>query len=143
MVYFLCAVIGYLSTLTLINPWVYMLAFVPVLFTGGNCALITGIFGHITDVTTEKDRALRMSLIEAALFVGILIGSLASSYIYNWTSAPTLFAISSAMALASVLYIIFFVNESINESRLGTIVIICFIILYSIRTILFYLRRIN
>lgn len=106
-----------------------MLAFVPVLFTGGNCALITGVFGHITDVTSQRDRAMRMSLLEAALFVGILFGSLASSYVYNWTSAPTLFAISSAMALASVVYIILFVKESIggDRNRLGTmVVLICF-----------------
>lgn len=60
-----------------------------------------------------------MSFQEAALFIGILLGSLSSSYIYRWTSATTLFAISATFAMIAVLYIVFSVEESVQNTPLS------------------------
>lgn len=61
-----------------------------------------------------------MAFLEAALFIGILLGSLSSSYIYRWTSATILFAIAAMFALIAVLYIMFFVEESVHNTNISS-----------------------
>lgn len=50
-------VITYLSTIYVINPWINTLTYIPIALTGGYCALLTGLFCYITDITEGKDRA--------------------------------------------------------------------------------------
>lgn len=59
LIYFLITVISFISSMTPVDPWVYVLAFVPAVLTGGNSALITGVLSYVTDVTSPTDRALR------------------------------------------------------------------------------------
>lgn len=59
LIYFLITVISFISSITPVDPWVYVLAFVPAMFTGGSSALLTGVMSYVTDVTAPKDRALR------------------------------------------------------------------------------------
>lgn len=49
----------YISTKISISPWLFLLASVPSVLSGGTCALITGIYCYISDVANEKTRALR------------------------------------------------------------------------------------
>lgn len=61
--YFLCflltSVMSYFSTFYLINPWYYLITIIPIVITGGNCTLIISMFAYITDVTNQKNRALK------------------------------------------------------------------------------------
>lgn len=91
-----------------------MFAYAPVMFSGGTCALITGIFCNVSDVTTEKNRAIRMGITEGVLFAGIFIGSISSSYILQWTNSSTVFAISGLSCLLGLLYIWLCVSETVN-----------------------------
>lgn len=61
-----------------------------------------------------------MSFQEAALFIGILLGSLSSSYIYRWTSPTILFAIAAFIALIAVLYTVFSIEESVQNTNITT-----------------------
>lgn len=109
--------ISYLSATIPVNPWFYLLPFIPISLCGGNCALITGVFCYITDVTTQKDRPIRMAYLEASLYTGLLFGSLSSSYVLALTSATTVFGIAGISSLLGVLYVSFLVKESIQQDE--------------------------
>lgn len=59
LTYVMISLTTYLSTLTPINPWYYLIASIPASLSGGTCTLITGVFCYITDVTNEKNRAIK------------------------------------------------------------------------------------
>lgn len=51
-----------MATLVDVNPWWYFLAFLPICFTGGYCALLTGLFCYVADVASHDTRAMRLIL---------------------------------------------------------------------------------
>lgn len=104
-------------TSVIINPWYYVIASSAITVTGGTCILITGVFCYIADVTTEKNRATRMGVIEAALFAGLVSGSFSSSFILNWFGPVFVFGLAAGSMVLALLYVIFFVEESrsVNE----------------------------
>lgn len=116
-IYSSVTVISYLSTVMAVNPWFYLLPYIPISICGGNCALITGVFSYITDVTTPDDRPTKMSYLEASLYAGLLCGFLSSSYILRLTSPTIVFAISGLATFFGVLYVIVFVKESIQQDE--------------------------
>lgn len=59
LTYLLISIISSLSTMYPINPAYYSFAYLPAAFSGGYCTLFTGLFCYITDVTTEKNRAIK------------------------------------------------------------------------------------
>lgn len=109
--------ISYLSTVMAVNPWFYLLPYIPVSICGGTCALITGVFSYLTDVTTQDNRPIRMAYLEASIYVGLLFGFLSSSYILQLTSPTIVFGISGIACFVSVLYVSFFVKESIQQDE--------------------------
>lgn len=56
---FAIAVIAYISMRTLVSPWLYVLAYIPQSFLGGNCAFFTGMFCYVSDTSRLKNRAMR------------------------------------------------------------------------------------
>lgn len=58
-IYLMLTVIAYTSTLVPVNPWWYFMAFLPIAFTGGYCALLTGLFCYVADVASQANRAMR------------------------------------------------------------------------------------
>lgn len=40
-----------------VNPWVFVIAFIPVALSGGLCALMIAVFSYVSDVTEESKRA--------------------------------------------------------------------------------------
>lgn len=109
--------ISYLSTTVAVNPWYYLIPYIPVAICGGNCALITGVFSYIADVTSQNDRPVRMSYLEAALYIGLLFGFLSSSYILKMTSPTIVFAISALASFLGVIYVTVFIKESIRQDE--------------------------
>ncbi|XP_058828281.1 tetracycline resistance protein, class D-like isoform X2 [Topomyia yanbarensis] len=118
--YSLLALVCFLSGRSPIDPWYYILAFIPAALSGGNCALITGVFCYITDVTSEQNRAIKMGVLEASIFGGLLFGTLSSSYILCWTNSTTVFAIAAVAILVGTLYIAFYIEESIRPNELDS-----------------------
>ncbi|EDW08181.1 proton-coupled folate transporter [Drosophila mojavensis] len=96
-----------------ISPWWFLLASVPSVLSGGTCALITGIYCYISDVANEEKRAFRMVLNEASLCAGMMIGNVASGYIYAATNSVTLFGIAGGLMFLALLYVYFLVPESL------------------------------
>uniref|UniRef100_A0A1Q3FGF0 Putative transporter add1 major facilitator superfamily n=1 Tax=Culex tarsalis TaxID=7177 RepID=A0A1Q3FGF0_CULTA len=116
--YSLVTTICFLSGRYQIDPWYYILAYIPAALSGGNCALITGVFCYITDVTSEQNRAVKMGVLEAAIFGGLLLGTLSSSYILQWTNATTVFGVAASGILVGILYIALYIEESIRPHEL-------------------------
>lgn len=55
-----------------------------------------------------------MVLNEASLCAGMMIGNVASGYLYAATNAVTVFAISSSLMFVALLYVMIFVVESLK-----------------------------
>lgn len=157
-------VISILSSFWMISPWFYLLAFIPLSFLGGTCALITGIFCYISDVSFEKDRGFRlvsrqlfffhchrhfvfivfcfffsflfhrMARMEAAVFVGLLLGSLSSGHLYKLFSASVVFGCSTFCTFIALMFVCFFVNESIKNQTEETSRMVSWMLLASHNT---------
>lgn len=57
-------------------------------------------------------------MIEAAVYVGLALGSITASFLFPRTNATTVFAVSACSILVATLYIAVFVKESIDlENR--------------------------
>lgn len=60
----------------------------------------------------------RMVLNEASLCTGMMVGNVASGYLYAATNTITVFAISSGLMLLALLYVIVFVVESLRPEQI-------------------------
>ncbi|KAH8369650.1 hypothetical protein KR093_000527 [Drosophila rubida] len=106
------------TTFMNISPWWFLLPSVPSVLSGGTCALITGIYCYISDVAVEKKRAIRMVLNEASLCTGMMVGNVASSYVYAWTGSVILFGIAAGLMFLALLYVYFLVPESLQPEHI-------------------------
>ncbi|XP_016929152.2 probable peptidoglycan muropeptide transporter SLC46 [Drosophila suzukii] len=113
-------VITYITRSTNISPWWFLLSSVPSVLSGGTCALITGIYCYISDVAKERKKALRMVLNEASLCAGMMVGNVASGYIYAATNALVLFSIAGCLMMLALMYVFLFVPESLNPADIHT-----------------------
>lgn len=59
-----------------------------------------------------------MGVLEAAIFGGLLLGTLSSSYILRWTNATTVFGVAATGILVGILYIKLYIEESIRPHEL-------------------------
>lgn len=116
--YVFACIIGFLSLKYVINPWFYILGIIPISISGGTCALITGTFCYIADCTTSKNRAYRMVLIEACIFIGLMCGSLSSSYLLYATNSVIVLFTSAITMLLAIIYTIIFVDESLRADQI-------------------------
>ena len=67
-----------------------------------------------------------MIALETALYSGLLLGLLSSSQILNYMDAASVFAICTGMAFLSVVYVIFYIQESVvyvpmDENEVGDV----------------------
>ncbi|EDW02470.1 proton-coupled folate transporter [Drosophila grimshawi] len=111
--------IAEVTTFQNISPWWFLLPSVPSILSGGTCALITGVYCYISDVAKER-KALRMVLNEASVCIGMMVGNVASGYIYAATGEVVLFAIAAGLMLLALLYVYFLVPESLPEENRHT-----------------------
>ncbi|XP_075165567.1 putative peptidoglycan muropeptide transporter SLC46 [Haematobia irritans] len=117
--YVIAAIICELANSYTINPWYYVLAVVPHSLLGGNCVFSVAAFCFISDVTDVKTRPYRMISLEAFLSVGLMMGSLLSSYVYEATNATFTFSISGILMCLTTVYIALYVPESLNRADLA------------------------
>jgi len=112
LTYLTVFILSWASLYAAINPWYYVLASIFIAVSGGTCTLITGIYCYIADVTTEKDRAVKMGVVEAALFLGLVSGSFSSSYFYQWLGGTFVMGLATLFMLFALLWNVFYVEES-------------------------------
>ncbi|XP_067630532.1 probable peptidoglycan muropeptide transporter SLC46 isoform X2 [Eurosta solidaginis] len=115
--YIIAAVICEIAIYQPVNPWYYVLAVVPHSILGGNCVFSVAAFCFISDVTDTKTRPYRMIFMEAFFFIGLMGGSLLSSFVYAATGATTTFMISGLLMCGATIFIIIYVPESLHYNR--------------------------
>lgn len=84
--------------------------------------MVLAILCYTTDLSNESTRSTRLVIIEIIIFLGVILGNLSSSYVLSMTSITTVFTIGLTCCSVSTLYIIVFVNESVQnlqEASLG------------------------
>ncbi|KAL5286085.1 hypothetical protein ACFFRR_007652 [Megaselia abdita] len=117
-IFIIATIITAVSNYVPVNPWLYLVSIVPECLVGGNCVYAIGIYSYTTDRYSGFRRMLRMSLIEAAVYIGLALGSITASFLFPKTNATTVFIVSACSIVIATLYIAFFVKESINfENR--------------------------
>ena len=99
--------------------WVILFTSVERLFGGSN-VLLTGAFSYISDTTSSKHRALRMTFIDA---VSLANGAITSLFVGYWIRAqgffwPLIFVIGGR--LICLLYAIFLVPETLKKDESST-----------------------
>lgn len=110
----LCVVSSISDQEEMINPWIYVYIYIPIIASGGWPTMIIAILCYVTDLTDEVNRSSRLVLIETLIFFGILLGGASSSYILNLTSPTTVFLISTICVTLSSIYTLIVVNESVQ-----------------------------
>lgn len=111
------AVLSYMNQFTEVDPWYFVWAYLPFAMSGGFCSLFIGLICYTTDITDESNRSMKIGLMEGNIFLGALVGTLASSYVINLTSSTTVFGISAALILLATIYVIFVLKESVQISE--------------------------
>uniref|UniRef100_T1J6Y8 Major facilitator superfamily (MFS) profile domain-containing protein n=1 Tax=Strigamia maritima TaxID=126957 RepID=T1J6Y8_STRMM len=84
--------------------------------TGGMLVMDTGVMSYIADITTPEKRTLRYGLVSAAILCGAPVGLTIGGQIFkhfNYTYEPV-FVISAAVFGLNVLYVAFFIRESVK-----------------------------
>lgn len=111
----LFTVLSFISDqLPMINPWLYVLTYIPIIATGGWPSMIVAILCYTTDLSNEANRSTRLAVIEMIIFLGVLLGTASCSYILNLTGPTILCLISTTVVSLATIYIIAFVKESVE-----------------------------
>ncbi|XP_053699019.1 proton-coupled folate transporter-like [Sabethes cyaneus] len=110
----LVALISYLSSYYIINPWVYVIAHIPVAFLGGCSVFNVGVYSYLHDTTNQQGRTVRMGVLHGCTMFGVLSGLLVSRYLSEFASLSVLYTISALTALISIIYLSVALEESVN-----------------------------
>lgn len=120
-----CALLGILSFVAgdrRVNPWINVVAYLPIVFTGGETSLILSSLCYLTDITNETNRSFRLTSLEILTFVAVLCGVSSSSFILKLISPTEVFLISALCGSFATIYTIFYLDESVKmsvNSKLG------------------------
>jgi MFS transporter, PCFT/HCP family, solute carrier family 46 (folate transporter), member 1 len=101
----------------MINPWIYVFPYIPMIITGGWPTMIVSILCYVTDLSNEVNRSSRLALIEMIIFLGVLVGTFSSSFVLKLTCPTVVFLISAACALIASVYAVVFVDESVQVTE--------------------------
>ncbi|XP_037941954.1 proton-coupled folate transporter-like, partial [Teleopsis dalmanni] len=120
--YAVIAIVCYISTMSLLSPWYYLLAVLPHSILGGSVTYNVAAICFISDVSTAEERPYRMTIYEAAIYIGLMLGSFTAGFLYEATNATIVFTVSaSSIAFATVILLIF-LPESLNLRQAQPIV---------------------
>lgn len=99
------------------NPWNYLFAQLPIIFSGGLPTLTIVILCYLTDQTDETNRSLRFTIVEIVLFGGVLTAVASSSFILKATNPTVVFSISLICSILATFIVIFFVDETVKVNK--------------------------
>ncbi|XP_052860169.1 proton-coupled folate transporter-like [Anopheles cruzii] len=112
--YVMIGILSLLSRHFLVDPWCYVVAHIPAAVLGGTTVLMAAIFSYLTDITTEKNRTVRIGILQACTMLGAFIGLLSSSFILQLTNVPTMFFLAAGSMAASCAFLHFYLEDSIH-----------------------------
>lgn len=97
-----------------INPWFYVLPFIPYVLTGGWPTMLVSILCYITDTSSESNRSTRLAVVEIIVFVGVLTGTASSSYILQMINPTGVFMMSMVFVTLASIYGAIALKESVK-----------------------------
>uniref|UniRef100_A0A182N878 Major facilitator superfamily (MFS) profile domain-containing protein n=1 Tax=Anopheles dirus TaxID=7168 RepID=A0A182N878_9DIPT len=112
--YVMIGILSLLSKYFLVDPWCYVVAHIPAAVLGGTTVLMAAIFSYLTDTTNEKNRTVRIGILQACTMLGAFVGLLSSSFILQWTNVPTMFFLSAGAVSISSAFLYFCLEDSIK-----------------------------
>ncbi|XP_062541930.1 probable peptidoglycan muropeptide transporter SLC46 isoform X2 [Armigeres subalbatus] len=123
LTYFALTGLSFLSSFIQVNPWYYVLAYIPFSLPGGMAVLGGTIYAFISDVSNEQNRTVKMGFMKGIIVAGGTLGSYSCRYILEWTNTTTVLVIATICILFGLLYIALLVEDSIipsTDSELGS-----------------------
>ncbi|XP_043502265.1 proton-coupled folate transporter-like [Polistes fuscatus] len=99
-----------------INPWYFLIAYIPIACFGGLCFVLIASFSYITDITSEDDRTWHLACFDIYLFFGVLVGIYTGPLMCKYFGYAFVFGIAAVFSLLANLFIIFLVPETIQRS---------------------------
>ncbi|XP_072376203.1 probable peptidoglycan muropeptide transporter SLC46 [Diabrotica undecimpunctata] len=99
------------------STWWFIVSGLPSLISGGFASQFIVISAYLIDVSTEKDRAVRLSAFEMIMGASSFVGNLVSARILYATSYEAIFMIAVGLQIISLLYTIFFIPESVKAEK--------------------------
>ncbi|KAF2896624.1 hypothetical protein ILUMI_09552 [Ignelater luminosus] len=102
-----------------LSPWFILLTIIPLFFSGGLMAHLAGVFCYINDITSPKDRGIRIALVYAVTTLGSLLASLSSSHVLRLLSYFEMFLTVSCCLILGWLMILLSIEESVTNPETG------------------------
>lgn len=100
------------------DPWFFVIPYVCIAATGGFPALLLSVYCYVNDITNENSRSYRITTVELTIFSGMIAGTALCSYATKIFSAATVFSISTVLALAATIFVLTFIQESVESVKL-------------------------
>ncbi|CAG2057635.1 unnamed protein product [Timema podura] len=95
-----------------LNTWpletIIVAASLPSALTGSDLAIFMAAFSYLSDITTPKDRTLRVSILDVVYLATMPTGIALGKYLFNLTdqSYTIMFSLNASMLLIAILYTI-------------------------------------
>ncbi|XP_054706592.1 proton-coupled folate transporter-like [Uloborus diversus] len=89
--------------------------FIPALInglSGSFLTIMTILYSYITDISTESNRTMKYTIIQAAAGISAPIGMLASGYVFMSLGYTAIFLIATAGHILALLWTVFFIKET-------------------------------
>ncbi|XP_072942912.1 probable peptidoglycan muropeptide transporter SLC46 [Epargyreus clarus] len=102
-----------------LGPWWYILTLLPVSLAGGFTVLFTGAYCYMSDVTSTEHRSLRMTILEASVSAGSVIGSLLCPKLIALVGNVYLLLISNTLVVIAYVFTVIYVRESLTGAVQG------------------------
>ncbi|KAK9732371.1 Major Facilitator Superfamily [Popillia japonica] len=99
-----------------LSPWYLLIGNVPAAMFGGIAPLMMAVICFITDVTTEENRGFRMGMVDAMMALGMLLGTLCSSFVFEAGGYVLIYGLDLLINILACLYARFIIRESIPEN---------------------------
>lgn len=118
----------YYSLMVIVNstqttwPLQYVIytATIPSAFTGADVAIFASCFAYISDITSVKDRTIRITILDACYLSTMPTGVALGSYLYSYVvgkSFTSMFIINSSLLLLGIVYSILFLQWRTTERQ--------------------------
>lgn len=98
---------------------------------GGSTTFFIGLYSHTSDISCDKSRTARISILDATVTASTGISGFLSAYIYSYWGYAAIYAISIALLVIDMILVVFFIKtvspkiqtQSWNYKELSPLVI--------------------
>ncbi|KAK2580079.1 hypothetical protein KPH14_012362 [Odynerus spinipes] len=105
-----------LMTIWDINPWYFLIAYVPSACLGGFCIIILASFCYISDISVENDRAWHLAYLQISISFGFMLGIFTGPLVYKQYGYVSVFSLAAMCVVVAGLYVLLFVPETVQST---------------------------